>query len=226
MKELSLRIITSLIAGSIFFGVYFLLPPLFPLLLIAILLFILIIEWPRLFSIYSLKFWVIMPFYPILPIISLIYIFCNFYDVNILIPLFPFVSAWTYDSTAYIVGKLIGKHKICPKISPGKTYEGLIGGFLGMLALNWIVFLNGSNIIFILSVSIILALLAFFGDLFESYLKRNALIKDSGKLLPGHGGLLDRFDSVFFIAIFLGIFLVILDYQTKQIGNQIYAQVI
>lgn len=221
MQEILLRFLTSLVGGSIFFGTYLFLPNLFPILLLVILLCILAFEWPKFFPVRSLKFWIIMPFYPIFPIFSLIYLFCMFYDLNILIPVFPFIVAWTYDSCAYITGKLIGKHKIC-SISPTKTYEGLIGGFIGVLFLNWILFLNGSSPIFIFLVSIIFTSLAFFGDLFESYLKRNSSIKDSGNILPGHGGLLDRFDSVFFIAIFIFIFLLILEYQTKLIGNQIY----
>ena len=105
------------------------------------------------------------------------------------------------DTAAYAVGKAVGRHKLCPKISPGKTVEGAIGGLLAAVALtaglgHWLGLPLAHGLI--LGASIGVAGQA--GDLFESLLKRRAGVKDSGSLLPGHGGVLDRFDSLLFAA--------------------------
>jgi len=120
-----------------------------------------------------------------------------------------FFIIWVYDSAAYAVGSLTGKHKICARISPAKSWEGLIGGavFAVLMAI-------GNSLMFDeLSITtwIVTALLVvFFGtssDFFESKLKREAGVKDSGDILPGHGGMLDRFDTLLFAspAIFVWI---------------------
>ena len=102
-----------------------------------------------------------------------------------------------FDSTSYIFGSLFGKKNILIKISPSKTYEGLIAGILFTLLITF--FLNNilslySFFDFIIYTSIFI-FFAFLGDIFESYFKRRANIKDSSKLIPGHGGFFDRFDS-------------------------------
>ncbi len=101
------------------------------------------------------------------------------------------------DSAAYFAGRRFGKHKLAPTISPGKTREGALGGALAVIVYAIIVALSSG---YGLSVAALIAFLALFvlsvlGDLFESWLKRRAGIKDSGNLLPGHGGVLDRIDS-------------------------------
>lgn len=115
---------------------------------------------------------------------------------------FLFGVIWSYDTFAYFSGMLFGKHKLCEQISPKKTWEGLFGGVV-MTALIFIILaltifdidvLKGLIGVFIIIIA------ATIGDLFESMLKRKADIKDSGTILPGHGGVLDRFDSVFFAA--------------------------
>lgn len=111
----------------------------------------------------------------------------------------------TFDTGAYLTGSLIGKHLLVPKISPKKTWEGLCGGiifcFTAIMIICWHQKTHPS-LDDILIVTIITSALALFGDLFESWLKRKAGIKDSGSLLPGHGGLLDRFDSMLFVVLF------------------------
>ena len=110
------------------------------------------------------------------------------------------VLVWGADSFAYFAGKKFGKTKLAPKISPGKTREGVLGGTLGVLVLalisaylidlpkdKWIYWLLGAAFISLISVV---------GDLYESWLKRNVGIKDSGTIFPGHGGVLDRIDGV------------------------------
>ncbi|MCJ7749555.1 MAG: phosphatidate cytidylyltransferase [Armatimonadetes bacterium] len=111
------------------------------------------------------------------------------------------LAVWGMDTAAYAVGKTLGRHKLCPKISPGKTVEGAIGGLLAAVALtaglgHWLGLPLAHGLI--LGASIGVAGQA--GDLFESLLKRRAGVKDSGSLLPGHGGVLDRFDSLLFAA--------------------------
>ncbi len=119
-----------------------------------------------------------------------------------------FLSAWGCDTCAYCVGMLIGKHKMTPKLSPKKSVEGAVGGVIGAAALTIIygfIFKNGmqvdvSYIMLMAGVAAAGALIAMVGDLAASAIKRTHDIKDFGKLIPGHGGILDRFDSVIFTA--------------------------
>jgi phosphatidate cytidylyltransferase len=109
-----------------------------------------------------------------------------------------------FDTGAFIVGSLAGKTLIAPTISPRKSWEGFVGGYaaalIAFLLLSWFYDIQAS-LIFTLLFTLIIALSALVGDLFESYLKRKAGIKDSGLILPGHGGLLDRFDSILFATL-------------------------
>ncbi len=104
------------------------------------------------------------------------------------------------DSMAYLVGVTLGKHKVMPEISPKKTFEGAIGGLLGSAIAGYLAqpFLPEIPVISIIFLSVITGAIAQFGDFFESLLKRVANIKDSGRLMPGHGGILDRLDGVLF----------------------------
>ena len=110
-------------------------------------------------------------------------------------------STWASDTFAYFAGRAFGKRKIVPSISPNKTLEGFIGGFIGCVVTG-IVYAVISHIPVYIGayVGIICGVLAPLGDLFESKLKRLCNVKDSGTLLPGHGGVLDRFDSLMFTA--------------------------
>lgn len=118
----------------------------------------------------------------------------------------PFVTAWFTDSTAYFTGISIGKHKLSPTISPKKTIEGALGGVLGSCLLTYLfgLFINryGSNIgigNFII-IGLICSIGSLLGDLAASYIKRYTGVKDFGNIIPGHGGILDRFDSILFTA--------------------------
>ena len=109
------------------------------------------------------------------------------------------VSVWVNDSAALLTGSLIGKHKLAPRLSPNKTWEGSIGGFVGAAAVSWggLAWLGVEHPRWkLFSVFLAAALAAQLGDLVESMLKRAAEVKDSGHLVPGHGGLLDRLDAI------------------------------
>ena len=118
---------------------------------------------------------------------------------NPILPLSVFVFLWVNDSGAYCVGSLIGKHKIFPRISPAKSWEGSIGGAVFVLAAAWAVsyFLDDVmlNLYEWLGLGLVVVIFGTWGDLVESLFKRTLGVKDSGSILPGHGGMLDRFDS-------------------------------
>jgi phosphatidate cytidylyltransferase len=119
-----------------------------------------------------------------------------------LYPLLLIIIIWTNDTFAYLTGSLMGRHRLTPRLSPGKTWEGTIGGLLFSMVTGWVIHrvtgtLNAGSWIVL---SALMALLGLSGDLFESWLKRRAGVKNMGVLLPGHGGVLDRFDSLLFSA--------------------------
>ena len=121
---------------------------------------------------------------------------------NTLMLLIPFIIVITTDAGGYLVGSLIGKHKLIPRISPKKSWEGAVGGLIlcvaAMYTYNY--FWLHESLIFIAVLSVVGSILGQFGDLLESYLKRWAGVKDSGHMLPGHGGMFDRFDSMMMVA--------------------------
>jgi phosphatidate cytidylyltransferase len=109
-----------------------------------------------------------------------------------------FILLWANDTFAYLFGIAIGKHRLFPRHSPKKSWEGYIGGLLSVSILSYVLhcFFPSIALIHIAATGLIIAATATLGDLVESMLKRNAGIKDAGKIMPGHGGLLDRFDVV------------------------------
>lgn len=119
-----------------------------------------------------------------------------------LLPLATISLLWINDTFAYVSGSLTGRHQLTPKLSPGKTWEGFVGGIIFTLLAGWISFKISDAFkpgIWLL-LSLLVSTLGLWGDLFESRLKRKKAVKDSGNLLPGHGGILDRFDSLLFVA--------------------------
>lgn len=114
-----------------------------------------------------------------------------------------FVLIWLGDVFAYLVGSLIGKHKLCPSLSPSKTWEGALGGGIFTLIGGWLwwkFMLPDFEVLHWLLISVLVSVFGMMGDLFESKIKREAGVKDSGNILPGHGGILDRFDSAIMAA--------------------------
>lgn len=141
---------------------------------------------------------------------------------------YTMMSAWVGDAGAYFVGTFLGKHKMCPKISPKKTWEGFFGGIItsGVVAvilcfgyefidsmMNNGVHTFRINWIYLTVLALVLSFLGVVGDLSASLIKRECSVKDFGNILPGHGGVLDRFDSILFVAPFAYmIFKIILPY--------------
>ena len=113
-----------------------------------------------------------------------------------------FLCTWASDTFAYFVGSAIGSHKIAPSVSPNKTVEGFLGSILGtiLVAVFFGHVLFGFELTQMAILGLIMSIAATLGDLAESTIKRSAGVKDSGFLIPGHGGVLDRFDSLFFTA--------------------------
>lgn len=154
-------------------------------------------------------------FYPVLPmwILAIAYTVTNSFDKQLL--LIVLLPIYLNDTLAYVSGRIFGKRPLFPSVSPKKTWEGFIGGLIGaavvMLA---ILYFEGSfntiNAIAIAGVSVLASILATLGDLFESKLKRSIDIKDSGNILPGHGGILDRIDAMLFVAPVLYVLLILI----------------
>ena len=110
------------------------------------------------------------------------------------------LAVWAGDAGAYFIGLLFGRHKLAPTVSPGKTWEGLIAGIVATIGVTFLA-LYEANFLSIpesLVLGAVIAIAAPLGDLFESALKRDADVKDSGRLLAGHGGMLDRIDALLF----------------------------
>ena len=160
-------------------------------------------EWPR------FKLWWLTPWYPVLPFLALIDVYIH--DKWLWAYLVCVVAA--YDTGAYSIGKLWGSTKIAPTISGQKTIEGLLGGLLSAGIMSFFLrFLLQKTlcygIIFLLLQGCAIGLVAFFGDLWESWCKRKGQLKDAGALLPGHGGLLDRIDGLLLAALVYDILLI------------------
>lgn len=131
------------------------------------------------------------------------------YKPMLVIPLFLLI--WSNDTFAYLVGSFIGKNKMYERISPGKTWEGTIGGAILTVASSFLIY-KWFGILELHDWIIISAIVAVFGtlgDLVESMLKRSVGVKDSGNIMPGHGGILDRFDSLIMVSPFVFLYLIL-----------------
>ena len=156
--------------------------------------------------------------YIVLPLIILTKIPTNIFGVEfkpeMIISIF--ILIWINDTFAYIIGKSIGKNKLFESISPKKTVEGFIGGLLFSLFASIIIsiYFLKMPVYFWIIIALIVGVFGTIGDLIESKFKRNANVKDSGTIMPGHGGILDRLDSVIFVAPFIFLFLQIIQFFT------------
>ena len=159
--------------------------------------------------------------YIILPFIFITKISFGVNDYNPKIIIGLFILIWTNDTFAYIVGKSIGRTKLFERISPKKTIEGFLGGILfavlaGYLISKYYIKANAQfsdrSILIWTTIAVIVGVIGTIGDLIESKFKRIAGVKDSGSIMPGHGGILDRLDSVIFVAPIIFLFYQILNY--------------
>ena len=123
--------------------------------------------------------------------------------------LFYLFIVWGNDVFAYLTGIAIGKHKMSPRISPKKSWEGFAGGVVGAIAMGAVgSIVVGGSLGMWLGLAAVVAITSVFGDLVESMFKREAGIKDSGKIMPGHGGILDRFDALLISSPFAFVYLI------------------
>lgn len=137
------------------------------------------------------------------------------YDTYKYVLLGYFVLVWVFDTGAYIFGVSFGKRKMFPSISPKKSWEGFVGGLIVSMLFAWLISLMQTkwlpelpfSLVDWFAIAFISVVIGTIGDLVESQLKRSVNIKDSGSLLPGHGGILDRFDSILISAPFVFIYL-------------------
>ncbi|MFP4697284.1 MAG: phosphatidate cytidylyltransferase [Eubacteriales bacterium] len=144
-------------------------------------------------------------------LLSHIYFVREFHPYGYWVVWLIFISAWGTDTFAYLTGLSIGKNKLAPILSPKKTIEGSIGGIIGAVILSIIfgfIFINSKNetnsyVLYFAIITGVGSIISQIGDLAASAIKRNVKIKDYGQLIPGHGGILDRFDSILFTAPFV-----------------------
>jgi phosphatidate cytidylyltransferase len=210
-RALTAIVFAAIMLGGIFFNPYAFMA-LFTIIAVGCM-----IEFAKLIKLYYqgkksifLMFWAWFgSFYIFFPIISIVKLSVkgegNVIQLNSLFPAAIFFSIWINDTMAYIVGSFIGKTPFS-KISPKKTWEGTIGGaILCVLVITLLfsktsLFPNSFTVYNWIIISSLCAIFGTLGDLFESKLKRMARVKDSGNIMPGHGGFLDRFDSFLFAA--------------------------
>ena len=119
-----------------------------------------------------------------------------------------FLGVWSFDGAAFFTGRYFGRHKLAPLISPAKTWEGVIGGLIACIIACLVTTTIPLGVPWYLAVllAILIGVAATFGDLSESLIKRQTHVKDSGQIMPGHGGMLDRMDSLLFVVIVVYIF--------------------
>lgn len=168
----------------------------------------------------KLSFGVLVPFLLSLSMCSICKLHALTERHGAILILLTLCGAWIADSAAYFTGTFLGKHKLCPDISPKKTVEGFIGGvvfdglFFMLFNFVYVTFFAkdcGVNYISSFFLGMICAALGTVGDLTASLIKRQCGIKDYGKIMPGHGGFMDRFDSVLFVAPFMYAYLSVIN---------------
>lgn len=151
-------------------------------------------------------------FYIALPAVSLMYIANK--DIGNKVIMWLFITVWAADTGAFFVGKLVGGPKLAPKISPGKTWSGFFGAVVMSCCVGivsaWV--FNSSDRYAILALTVTVGVYAQVGDLFESWIKRQFGAKDSGGIMPGHGGILDRADGIVVTAPKIALVLMFPDY--------------
>ncbi len=189
-------------------GIHFVLIPILPLVCLSALYSA---DNKETLSNVSVTFFGIL--YISLPISLLNFLVFYDFEYNSIYLLATLLFLWTSESAAYMGGSLFGRKKLFESVSPMKTWEGVLFGLFANLALAYILHeyvWEHKTLIFWILFSIVVLISGVFGDLFESLLKRNFNLKDSGNKLPGHGGFLDRFDSFFFVIPYVYFYLKII----------------
>ena len=203
MNELSVRSLAAVammfvaLAAAVLGGYYF-------AILVAAAATAIFYEWTRIVRGWGLAWSIGGFFYALVPAVALLWV-RDRSDDQLALVLWIFIVTWATDVGAYFVGRAFGRAKLAPSISPGKTVAGLYGGLAAatVLAGAWVWFADLKPLLYVLAP--LFALAAQGGDLFESWMKRRAGLKDSGRWLPGHGGLLDRLDGLVPVAILTAI---------------------
>ena len=173
--------------------------------LVAIIAGLMFVEWRRLTDGWGVR-WIVAGFlYALLPALSLLWL-RDRAPQGMEIVFWIFVVTWTTDIGAYFAGRAIGGPKLAPKISPNKTWAGLTGGMVSAALAGWAWTDYVDLPATLLWLAPLFAAAAQGGDLFESWLKRRAGAKDSGSILPGHGGILDRLDGLVVVAVLTALF--------------------
>lgn len=195
------RLVTAFLLGSIFFGC-FAMGPAFLYGLFGLAYLLCLGEWRGMVTSSPKGLWLLSGFF---------YISCGFLGVFYLIPhklLCVLMVIWANDSGAYFIGRMIKGPKLAPRISPGKTWSGCMGGLItGMLTGFLWCYYHDSPFTYLHGIGFFMIIvLAVMGDLLESHVKRHFGVKDSSQLLPGHGGVLDRLDSL--LAVGIGFLLI------------------
>lgn len=202
------RLITGLFLILSLWLLLFILQPLFFAIAMICLIFGIIQELQKMMP-SDLRLFFLLPWYPIMPCLMLIFLHQSS-DYHRLVA-YIFELVFTFDTACYLAGTTYSRfattHKIVPSISKGKSWQGFGGGLIATTLVLWYIKQhNASHLLEIMLLSLIICSIAFVGDIFESYLKRSAGIKDSGTILPGHGGLLDRFDAILFVTYFFFVY--------------------
>jgi len=210
LSELIKRALTGALLVISFGGAYLHSSFLFICALLVLYVITMCYEWPRLVDLHRPSRMLFSLLYPTLPFATLMWLTHRYYHIDFYLPLLPFLIAWGADTSGYIIGKLMGRHKMCPTISPGKSWEGFGGSFAATLALCWFILPRiilfshaafATNKVLLTVFALAMTTVSFLGGFFLSLLKRKEGLKDAGTLLPGHGGVLDRFDGVLFVGL-------------------------
>jgi phosphatidate cytidylyltransferase len=191
------------VVASIFWAIAYFYPKPEDLLFVIVIVVASIVAFTKEHD-YPMDFEILKPL--LYPFASFLFLLSLYNEFGVQALLWMLVIVAGTDIGAYFVGKSIGKHKFCAT-SPNKTMEGVIGGILTGSLLGSVVAIDTLSFEIAIVISLVVAIASVFGDLFESYLKREADIKDSGDIFPGHGGVLDRTDGYLFGGVILLVLL-------------------
>lgn len=214
----SLKVSGAVLTGSLFISVFFIISNRVDPLILLVPLFILIVlllrdqvnhiqAWKlRIFMLISGIIYLVVP-------LSMLHVMAYSLDPGEVYSsrwiLYTFIFLWTYDTMAYVSGRLTGRHTVWQRVSPGKTWEGILGGLVFVMALSFIMaqFVQDLSTMEWCFFGLVSSATGTMGDFLESWMKRSAGLKDSGNILPGHGGMLDRIDSLLLSVPFLTLYL-------------------